>query len=250
MKRSNSIKWKALENSRKPYYRFAERQFFEALMMQLKPLIDRAGESVLSAEQVSQLLSEEPMRDKFKYVYKEVGPEFAEKMNNQFTGNGNRRAFEAFFSNYVDRYAGEKITSITNVSADYARRIINSVVREAGGLGEGETARAIQKELRTSGAKISNWRARVIARTEVATASNVGQHVGAEAVGQPMMKRWLPTMDGRTRDAHGDMASADPVRLNEPFNVNGELLMTPCDPNGSPENVINCRCGVTYEVII
>lgn len=248
MKQSNSIKWKALENSRKPYYRFAERQFFEALMMQLKPLIDRAGDSVLTSEQVSQLLSEEPMRDKFKYVYKEVGPEFAEKINNQFTGNGNRRAFEAFFSNYVDRYAGEKITSITNISGEYARKIINSVLRDATG-GEGEMARAIQQQLKIGGAKISNWRARVIARTEVATASNVGQQVGAEAVGQPMERVWLSTADSRTRDAHANV-DGQRVRLDEPFSVNGELLMTPCDPNGSAENVINCRCGVTYEVII
>ena len=32
------------------------------------------------------------------------------------------------------------------------------------------------------------------------------------------------------------------VNVDQPFNVAGEDLMYPRDPNGSPENTINCHC--------
>jgi hypothetical protein len=34
------------------------------------------------------------------------------------------------------------------------------------------------------------------------------------------------------------------VPLDKPFNVSGQNLMFPGDPNGSAGNVINCRCSV------
>jgi hypothetical protein len=37
--------------------------------------------------------------------------------------------------------------------------------------------------------------------------------------------------------------------MDEPFEVDGELLDYPGDPTGSAANVINCRCAVGYIVI-
>ncbi len=37
-------------------------------------------------------------------------------------------------------------------------------------------------------------------------------------------------------------------KVDEPFNVGGEDLMFPRDPNGSPENTINCHCLLVPEV--
>jgi uncharacterized protein with gpF-like domain len=159
-----------------------------------------------------------------------------------------RPGYNSFLKNYVVRNCSEKVTSITGISKEYAKRIINNIVSEAGQAGEGDIARLIAKELKVAGGRVNNWRARTIARTEVATASNVGQQTAAESIGQPIVKKWLSTRDSNTRDPHF-AADGQTAGLNEMFLVNGESLLHPGDPRGSAGNVINCRCAVTYTVI-
>lgn len=61
--------------------------------------------------------------------------------------------------------------------------------------------------------------------------------------GLKITRKWLATLDGRTRDEHG-AADGQEVGINDPFTVGGESLMYPGDPAGSAWNTINCRCSV------
>jgi len=45
------------------------------------------------------------------------------------------------------------------------------------------------------------------------------------------------------RDSHIEV-HGDVVPLNEPFLVDSSEMMHPGDPNGGPEEIINCRCAV------
>lgn len=83
--------------------------------------------------------------------------------------------------------------------------------------------------------------AETIARTEVLPAYNKGSHDAWEQSGVVSRKQWLAAIDNRTRDAHAE-AHGQTVGLDEAFQVGGESLMFPGDPNGSADNVINCRC--------
>ena len=87
-------------------------------------------------------------------------------------------------------------------------------------------------------------RAETIARTEVISATNYARVDAAETHGM-QYKSWLTALDERTRPAHAD-ANGQTVPIDEPFIVDGEDLMEPGDDNGSAENVINCRCTVTF----
>ena len=51
----------------------------------------------------------------------------------------------------------------------------------------------------------------------------------------------MTTIDGRERSSHR-IADGQTVDADEPFIVGGEEMDSPHDLNGSPENVINCRC--------
>lgn len=101
--------------------------------------------------------------------------------------------------------------------------------------------------------KVSNMnRASAIrnARTACTGAQNGGKqdrYADLASKGCDVFKMWIATPDERTRDEHmeawqeyGDKESAIPY--DEPFDVGGEELMFPADPNGSPWNVYNCRC--------
>jgi HK97 family phage portal protein len=86
------------------------------------------------------------------------------------------------------------------------------------------------------------YRRENIARSETIRSSNAAATATYEAWNVEA-REWLATLDGRGRPAH--MAANGQIRpMGEPFNVGGEELMYPGDPEGSPENTCECRCGV------
>jgi hypothetical protein len=96
-------------------------------------------------------------------------------------------------------------------------------------------------------------RAETIIRTEVNRVAaisqqrrSVAQAQSMEKVGLRLYKYWLKADMPNVRPAHEAAAkrySKDaPIPVDEPFVVDGEKLMNPLDPNGSPGNTINCRC--------
>ncbi len=60
----------------------------------------------------------------------------------------------------------------------------------------------------------------------------------AQSMGLEVKKKWLATLDARTRSSHGHL-DGECIDLDEKFS-NG--LEFPGDPDGSPGEVYNCRC--------
>lgn len=252
MTQRRNIEWKVAEASRRPYYRYAENAFRKALIAQLEPVIAEIARSgAVNAEAAADLINEGRVQEAFEIVYGDVGTEFAKKQFSQIAqqqADDMQHMFRSFMETYVNENAGYRVTAITGTSKDYARGIISKVVADASDVGTDKLGIMIEKELKKAGGRISTWRARVIARTEVVTASNIGQQAGAEAVGMPMRKTWLATMDNRVRDRHALM-NGESVGLNEDFIVGGEMMRTPGDARASAANTVNCRCALTYEVV-
>lgn len=88
----------------------------------------------------------------------------------------------------------------------------------------------------------SLWSRERIARTTMTSVQNAADEVAwGQTDGLVIGSRWLAALDERTRAAHVE-AHGQIRRLGEQFYVGGEYLAYPGDPNGSPENIINCRC--------
>ena len=90
--------------------------------------------------------------------------------------------------------------------------------------------------------RLPPYRLENIARTETMRASNAG----ADALYRDWgvrKKEWLATNDARTRPEHA-AASGQVVGESESFDVGGEKLRYPGDPNGSPGQTCMCRCTV------
>lgn len=60
-------------------------------------------------------------------------------------------------------------------------------------------------------------------------------------------KKWNTIIDGREREWHEE-ANGTELPLDEPFEINGELLMYPLDTSlgAGADNIANCRCWLTY----
>lgn len=89
-----------------------------------------------------------------------------------------------------------------------------------------------------------------IARTEVVGASNgvADDYAGALHSSMPLEKSWLATQDERTRPSHSD-ADGQTVGYDETFTVGDSQLEYPGDPDGDDDEVMNCRCTATYDVV-
>lgn len=83
-------------------------------------------------------------------------------------------------------------------------------------------------------------RSLTIAETTNAGAFNLGLWFAYKQQGYTH-KIWVSQLLPDTRDAHA-IAHGQKVKIDDFFNVGGELLFYPSDPNASAENVINCLC--------
>jgi HK97 family phage portal protein len=95
-------------------------------------------------------------------------------------------------------------------------------------------------------------RAECIVRTEIVKSYNFGALEGYDAEGADG-KGWMSALDDRTRtppDSEFDHVAqhGQEVGLRDMFDLSGEKLRFPGDPNGSPGNICNCRCAL-YPVI-
>lgn len=98
-------------------------------------------------------------------------------------------------------------------------------------------------------------RAKVIARTEIVRAANVGHSVAAKSFPYEVNKKWSAAKDHRTRHSH-QLTNGHMVDENDFFKVpvydkkvqiGYDEMLYPGDANAHASNTINCRCRVIYE---
>jgi uncharacterized protein with gpF-like domain len=185
-------------------------------------------------------------------IYTGIGLEHGDKIGKsinvqlkEFTFASFSRVFQETILSWIRLNVAQNITNVTQTYKDYVNGIITS------GLANGETIQEIAIRLQriTQKRNFYRWQAERIARTETTTASNHGASVASGVSGFVMQKVWISTLDARTRrppKSEYNHLIMDEVRVgqNDRFNVQGDLLRYPADPNGQPENIINCRCTV------
>lgn len=124
-------------------------------------------------------------------------------------------------------------------------KILNSITQ---GIIQGERLDRIVSRLVRDLVTQNYNRMRTFARTAVTGAQNAGrekQMEDAAEMGIKGKKKWVATLDDRTRDTHQEL-DGDEVDIGKPFKVmvkgKWEEIMRPGDPNALPCLVYNCRC--------
>ena len=108
------------------------------------------------------------------------------------------------------------------------------------GIDKGESISELSSRVRSSFNEIGSGRGKTIAMTETSAAYGTARHAAMKSAGVPS-KQWLTSHNDNVRPAHAE-AEGQIRAVDEPFNVDGEELDFPGDPEGSPGNVINCHC--------
>jgi hypothetical protein len=235
--------WKAFNNKRDSLEDRYTRSILKAFREQTS-FIDNAT----TVQDLRGRIDPEPMVKAIEELYQNVGDSFA---RSTFSGLKKmvapsfkqREDFIERMLTYVDYETIQKIT-------DFSSELIQKAIIK--GLEEGLDIRQIARQLRQQG--MSSARARTIARTEIATASNGGSFEGALQSNVPFKKRWVAFNDGVTRgsdprDRFNHLSQTiNDVDKNEPFIVSGEQMMFPTDrkQGASVGNIVNCRCVTVY----
>jgi len=254
-----SLLWKTVDNKRRVWEGKFSIYFRKILNNELQKVIDAIGpDNCYDIDLPSKILDKENIEKALITCYYNVGTAFAKDQFNRlkadtgsiFLKEEPEDNWYEIFTAHVKANAGNKITSIVEQNRAQAKKTIRRVLDETieEGLGAYETATRIRKALEKEGELLNQWRALRIARTEVMSASNLGAMEGARATGLAMNKFWIATYDSRTRDTHLVVEQQNPIDFNDTFKVGNYEMRQPGDERAGAEEIINCRCTVSFEV--
>lgn len=128
----------------------------------------------------------------------------------------------------------------------YYNKLVNSSITQ--GIIQGEDIRQIARRIARNTGEKSYSSAVRNARTAYTGAQNAGRIEGlhqAQKLGIKVQKKWMATLDSRTRDAHADL-DGQVQEVDDPFESDLGKIMFPGDPTADPGNVYNCRCTLVY----
>ena len=135
-----------------------------------------------------------------------------------------------------------------NEPKDYVwnyKRVKNAVTQGIiQGESVGQIGKRLSEELSTSNARKMD----LFARTAVNGAQNAGRVERMResvSMGIDVKKKWLATLDKKTRDTHRDLDGKE-QDVDKPFLIGEKKIDYPGDPKAPAELVYNCRCTLTY----
>src|SRR6056297_1221511 len=252
--------WKQINRMRVGSIRYGERLFARTLRSartELKDKLKNAG-TVNDVRNIAEKyqVNEQQFRKAWDQFYTRTGLIFAKRnyqhLNKKKDINDIERNNK--WTRELLKYVEDECANLITLTIRNEYKGVQRNARKAIDLGakKGWGAERIADELIKFQGAMDKYKAMRIARTEVVRASNQGAMIGVKETGIALKKVWLATDDGRTRDGsesdfnHVDMDNVE-VELEEAFEVSGEKLDYPGDPNGSEGNTINCRCAVAFE---
>lgn len=177
-------------------------------------------------------------------TYVDITDYFGSRVYRDITGKARGKDWDPWapaVQEWVRRESARQVVNITSTTEWILEGAVRNAIDE--GWGINRLADYIDQNIYLE--QIIPYRSEVIARTETLRCSNFGSISGARATEAPLDKEWLTAIDGREREAH-HTANGQRRDINEPFLVWGEELDFPGDPQGRPENTIQCRCTTVY----
>lgn len=145
-------------------------------------------------------------------------------------------------------YYSEVLASLHGFDLKKGKLKITEVVTS--GIMQGKSIKGLADSLQKDIPTMNRNSAIMSARTAVTGAQNAGRqecYDAAVKMGIKLRKRWLSTLDGRTRHAH-QLLDGQTQDNDKPFHSILGNIMFPGDPNAEPANIYNCRCTLIAEV--
>jgi len=243
--------WKQFEAQRQPFYGPMARKAKQARDEVAAAAIEQVRSTrlpSLAVQSVENTLSRvehrTTIRDMVRDIFRLVGRRFAREAFNELKMTEVKAdPVDEWFQSveeWLSTEGGDEIRGIMET----VRQDIVGILSDAreDGLGSEEMARRLEEEID----EVNRQRGRVIARTEVITASNKASHEGAKSTGLNLEKEWADSADSRVRDSH-EIVDGQTKRIDEPFRwtspESGQVeAMYPAQASLPAAERIQCRC--------
>ena len=174
-----------------------------------------------------------------KVIWQNAAQEAEGNTKEWLAPNAVKKGWEDSADQWMKDNAGAKIDGITDTDQQWLANTLRS------GESEGKSTTEMAADLSDSFDNMSIGRAGTIARTETASAYNYASlDTAQDIMPDGATKVWEVTSDN-PRPWHEE-ADGQEVPIEEPFDVDGEDMDHPGDPDGSAENVVNCMCVMSY----
>lgn len=162
--------------------------------------------------------------------------------------DGTRAALRAIIERAIEErvtpdVAAREIRDVVGLNEPQARQVANLRAQLAD---DGAAAEDIERQTARLAARLLRLRAETIARSELLSASNAGQHeLWKQGVREGQLRRgqereWLDAQDNREDDVCAEMHGAT-AKIGEPFD-------TPLGPVDAPPLHPNCRCAMALVI--
>jgi len=180
-------------------------------------------------------------------IWADTGSYFARDMSEKIIQRQEKEGefWEEAYIRYMAQRIIGKATGIARTQATLFNSVIDLVIEE--GYREGLSIDAITERLQYELGKkmkvVQAYEARRIAQTETIGAANKGSFDGAMSTGLDIKKGWLTSGLKGVRDSHALYESYGFIPMSQEYAFG---LLHPGDPNGSAEEIINCRCTIIY----
>ena len=237
--------------------RIKEGKLMDAYEKKYAALVYRAIYRQIEDYEQTQSIDDYTLFKEIEKLYLDVTPLFAKNQYKQLDSFNTAKSLELFlgvWDTWIKTWAQTNLAvKVKNIN-DTTRELIANIVAE--GTNEGYTFDQISKQLLEyfKGDKGKN-RAKMIARTEVGNAVNMGKKRSAEDwetdSGIEVYKMWIHRPSKEPRGWHYMLDDNKGYPKNHLWTVtipkgNTDLMDTPHDPNASAGNVINCACTVQF----
>lgn len=164
------------------------------------------------------------------------------------------RKWDDWAKRYIQNHTAKTIGEISGTTRKKVTETVKRLVSEA--VLDGSSNDEIANELADSFASLSKGRARTIARTEVAMASNNASIQAVKTLEIPgMVKEWISAKDDRVRTLENSNGEADhevmdgvEEPLDDKFSVPPDTTMEgPGDTSAPIAQLANCRCVLGFK---
>lgn len=233
------------------YERKYLKKIFNALRSQVDKFIQTMEESGLQAArtQLERTVMNEQIGEVIRDLYVETGLFFGRKAWREIQRSV--RIEKAASFGFNEQWASDiiqffqifllndAVLPITETTKNQILNVLNQATNE--GWSIDQIARALKSN------ELLLWRARLIARTEIAKAAFEGRRLADRDNEYETEKEWIAANDHRTRHGHrkvdGEVIDAD-MQFQVPLPKGGaDMMQGPGDPTARAANVINCRCS-------
>lgn len=205
-------------------------------------------------EHLPQLVSEQPIQQAFEKMYvqsadiammwrKELMTPKKDGVEDMY-----RTHFTANLKTFTKHKTADRVTSITDTTRERIADAIDSAMND--GSSVQTMADRIMENIALDYKDMTEARARLIAQTEMITASNEATLEAGRSTGLETRKIWSTSGLPNVRESH---LQAEADSIDRGGLEDGEMfsndLEYPGDPRGSAEDVCNCRCCLMLEIV-